>query len=154
MVLGILFEVQSAVPVAWLPRERRWKQLLIGAGIVAAIVLVTLPLVGIQSWRDWVAGLPYRQQSQVNMPILYGDSLARVLPPLAYFAVSAAAIGLALLAGGRRGLAALGVATIVASPSLWPHGFVMALPAVFSLRSTALVWLALGLPPARRDCGP
>jgi hypothetical protein len=109
--------------------------------------LVTLPLVGVQSWRDWVAGLLYRQQSQVNLPILFGDSIAGVLPPLVYVAVSVAAVGAALVASGRRGLAAFGIATIIASPSLWPHGFVMAMPAILGFRSAALVWLALGLPP-------
>lgn len=147
MFLGVFFKVQSIVPVAWLVRERRWRPLLVGAGVVTTIVLVTLPVVGLQSWRDWAAGLLYRQQSQVNLPLLFGASIARQLPPLVYVAVSVAAIGAALVARGRRGLAALGIATIIASPSLWPHGFVMALPALFGVRWAALVWLALGLPP-------
>jgi hypothetical protein len=120
---------------------------LFGAGVVAAVVLVTLPVVGLQSWHDWAAGLFYRQQSQVHLPALFGISIARVLPPLMYVAVSIAAIGAALLPRGRRGLAALGIATIIASPSLWPHGFVVALPALFGLPTAAVMWLALSLPP-------
>jgi len=49
-----------------------------------------------------------------------------------------------LLFRGRRGLAALGLATVFASPALWPHGFAFALPAVFMLESGTGVWLVLG----------
>ena len=146
MVLAVLLKVQSLVPVAWLLRERQWRSLLIGAGVVLAVVLVTLPLVGIESWQAWVAALGYLRQTQVNLPIYFGESIAHVLSPLAYAAVSLAAIGAALLPRGRRGLAALGVATIVVSPALWPHGFLWAIPAILGFRPAALVWLALGLP--------
>jgi hypothetical protein len=53
-------------------------------------------------------------------------------------------LGLALLFRGRPGLAALGLVSIFASPSLWPHGFVFALPAVLMLESGAAVWMILG----------
>jgi len=38
----------------------------------------------------------------------------------------------------------LGLASILASPALWPHGFVFALPAVLMLESGPAVWLVLG----------
>ncbi len=147
LVLGVFLKVQTVLPVAWLFREREWRPLLKGVVITVVIVLVSLPLVGIGSWHDWLAGLSYRAQSQVNVPILYGDSLALVFSPLIYVLISLAAIAVALLIGGRRGLAALGLAMIVASPTLWPHGFVVAIPALLGFESAALVWLALGLGP-------
>lgn len=145
LVLGALLKVQTIIPAAWLVRERRWRELAVGIGLVAGLTAATFVFVGVDGWRAWLAGLGYRQQSQVNLPILYGDSLASVLPPLAYVATSGVAIGLALLLKGRRGIAGLGIASIVASPSLWPHGFLVALPAVLALEASALVWLALGL---------
>jgi hypothetical protein len=125
-------------------RERRWKDLFVGVGLVGAVCIVTLPLVGIQSWSAWLIGLGYRQQSQVNVPILYGNSLALIMPTVVFVAVSAAAVFAALAQRGRRGLAGLGLASIVASPSLWLHGFVMGMPALFAMPATA-VWLGLGV---------
>ena len=145
LALGTLFKVQNLVPAAWLLRERHWRDVLAGGALVLTVSLVTLPLVGINSWRAWAAGLIFRAQSQVNLPILYGDSLAALMPAAAFLVISAAAFGIALWLRERRGLAALGLASIVASPSLWPHGFVMATPALLALPSVVLVWFALGI---------
>jgi hypothetical protein len=145
LVVGVLFKIQTGIPALWLARERRWRDIVIGILIVGVVCLVTLPIVGVASWHDWLAGLGYRQQSQVNLPILNGLSLAGALPFAAFAAVSAVAIAIAFVLGGRRGLAGLGLASVVASPSLWPHGFLMALPAVFGFASGSLLWLALGL---------
>ena len=144
LVLDGLFKVQSGIAALWLVRTGRWRGALLGLAAVAAIVLVTLPLVGLDSWRDWFAGLGYRAASQPAAVSLFGASYARYLPGPAFVALSAAAVAAALLFSGRRGLAALGLASIFASPSLWPHGFVFALPAVLMFQSGALVWLVLG----------
>ncbi len=58
--------------------------------------------------------------------------------------VALAAIGWAWLGRGLDGLARFGVATVVGSPSLFSHGFVVALPAFLELRPVGL-WLAIGL---------
>ncbi len=145
LVLGALLKVQTAIPALWLTRQRRWRPLLIGVGLTAALGLLTLPFTGLESWGQWLAGLMYRQQSQVNLPILYGDSLAAFVPALVYVVVAAAAVAVALLARGRQGLAGLGLASIVASPTLWPHGFVTAIPALLGSRWASVVWLALGV---------
>jgi hypothetical protein len=146
LLLGLLFKVQSVIPGVWLVRERRWRDLAIGTGIVLAVSVVTLPLVGIDSWGRYLAGLELRERSQVVLPILYGDSLMRFLPVALFLAISVLAVVVALLPRGRRSLAALGVASAVASPTLWPHGFLAALPAVLAL-PTSLLWLALGIAP-------
>lgn len=143
-VLGASFKVQSALPALWLARAARWRDLAIGMAALLLLVLITLPLVGVESWTDYVRGLSLREQSQHNLPVLFGSSLLRYMPVAAFVAVSAAAVLAALVPGGRRSLALIGIATIVASPSLWPHGFVMALPAALSLPPVVL-WLTLGL---------
>jgi hypothetical protein len=45
---------------------------------------------------------------------------------------------------GREGLARLGLASVVASPSLWGHGFVFAIPSFLRLRAEWL-WLVAGM---------
>lgn len=140
----VFLKIHAAIPSLWLVRERRWRDALIGGLVVAGVCLLTLPVVGLDSWGDWLVGLELRAQSQENLPILYGLSLAQWLPLAVFLATSAAAVVVALLPSGRRGLAALGLASIVASPSLWPHGFLVALPAVLFL-DAAWLWLALGV---------
>lgn len=144
LTLGVLTKIQASVATLWLVRERRWRDLGLGVALVAGIVLLTLPLVGIAAWGSWAASLGYRAESQENLPILYGLSLALVLPPLLFVLGAVLAVLLGLWSPGRRGLAALGLATIVASPSLWPHGFLVALPALLLL-DRRLLWLGLGI---------
>jgi hypothetical protein len=45
---------------------------------------------------------------------------------------------------GREGLARLGLASVVASPSLWSHGFVFGIPSFLRLRAEWL-WLVAGM---------
>jgi hypothetical protein len=144
LVVDGIFKVQSGIPVLWLLRQRRWRGLLAGTAVITAILLVTLPLVGVDAWRAWWAGLGYRASSQALADALYGYSYAKWLPAPVYVAACAALTAVALAFRGRRGLAALGLASIFASPALWPHGFVFALPAVLMLESGTAVWLVLG----------
>ena len=144
LVVDGLFKVQTGLPALWLIRQRRWRGILAGLAIVGAIVVVTLPLVGLDSWRAWWDGLGYRAASQAAVPALFGYSLAQMLPGAVFAGISVALVALAVVLRGRPGLAALGLASIFASPALWPHGFVFALPAVLMLESGAAVWMLLG----------
>ena len=144
LIVDGLFKVQTGIPALWLIRQRRWRGVLAGTTAVVVIVLVTLPVVGLDSWRAWWDALGYRATSQAAVPGLYGYSYAQVLPGVAYSVLCAVFLGLALTFRGRPGLAALGLASIFASPALWPHGFVFALPAVLMLESGPAVWLILG----------
>src|SRR5450759_2025825 len=144
LVVDGLFKVQAGVPALWLIRQRRWRGVLAGIVAVLAVALVTLPIVGLDSWRAWWDGLGYRAASQAAVPALYGFSYAKLLPGEVYSVLCVAFLGLALLFRGRPGLAALGLVSIFASPALWPHGFVFALPAVLMLESGAAVWMILG----------
>ena len=139
-----LFKVQTGLPALALVRQRRWRGLLAGIAVAALVVLVTLPITGLGAWGDWLAGLGYRAASQASAVALFGYSPARWLPGALYGAMSVALVVLALAFRGRRGLAALGLASIFASPALWPHGFVFAMPAVFMLESGTAVWAVLG----------
>jgi hypothetical protein len=144
LVVDGVFKVQAGVPILWLVRERRFRPLALGASAVAILVLVTLPIVGADSWREWWQGLGYRAASQFEVPALFGYSYAKEIPGLAYAVLCVAFVGLALMFRGRRGLAGLGLASIFASPALWPHGFVFALPAILMLESDTAVLAVLG----------
>jgi hypothetical protein len=143
LVIAPLFKPYNGIAALWLLREGRLRAFVAGVLIVATICLVTLPFVGgLQAWRDWLEALATFTQSERNVRRLYGIGLERFFVPLlAIVALGAVVTILALRARGRRGLSRLGVATIVAQPTLYIHGFVVALPALLELRSRWL-WLA------------
>ncbi len=150
LVVAPLFKVYSAIAGLWLLRREHWRSLLVGGAFVLLLALVTLPIVGIGTWQDWVTALQTYQASQGYLPNLYGFGLARYLPLVLVVAAAIVITLLALRARERRDqLARLGVATVVASPSLFSHGWLVALPAAFRL-DTPWLWLVLGL----TSCAP
>ena len=144
LVLGPLLKPQNGIVSLWLIRERAWRRL--GGGLLALLLLVlaTLPLVGIDLWRDWLNGLSAYQESQQHLNGLYGVGLGRYLPMWAFLAIAALTLVAALWVRGREGLARLGLASVVASPSLWSHGFVFGIPSFLRLRAEWL-WLVAGM---------
>jgi hypothetical protein len=142
--LGPIFKPQNTAITLWLVRERSWRELVVAVGAVAALVAVTLPLTGLGAWRDWISGLAAYQQSQQFLPGLFGIGLGRFMPAWLFAVLAIGVILGALRAGGREGLARLGLASVVASPSLWSHGFVFAIPAFLRLRADWF-WLVAGL---------
>jgi hypothetical protein len=145
LVVAAIFKLYSGIAAAWLIREGRVRQLVVGVVVVLAISAVTLPLTGVDRWREWLTGLDWYRASQPLLPAsLYGLGLPRYVP-FAVFVVGAVLVVLAAL--GSRGVEALGrfgIATIVASPSLYAHGLIVAVPALFRLDAASL-WLAVGI---------
>jgi hypothetical protein len=142
LVLGAVFKSYTGVAAVWLIRERQWGQLLAGVAVVALIVAVTLPLTGTGAWSDWLDGLRLYQTSQAFVPGLYGFGLPRFVPFAVYALLAVTAVLVALRARGLESLARFGTATVVAGPSLFGHGLLMAVPSLLSLRSPWL-WLAI-----------
>lgn len=143
LVLGATFKSYTGIASLWLITERRWVEAGVGIGVLLVLAAVTLPLTGAELWWKWFDGLRLYQNSQTAVPALYGFGLPRFIPYAVYLAVAVAAIAAALLVRGRDSLARLGTATIVASPSLFGHGLLVAVPSLLSLRSPWL-WLAIG----------
>lgn len=142
--IGVLFKPQFAIPSLWLLRERHWRSVLVGVAALLLLVAVSAALMGVDLWVGWVHNLRHREASQHLFPELFGYSLAQYMPLAAFAALSLLAVAVSLPMRGTRSLAGLGLATIIASPSLWPHGFAFALPAVLALEAP-LVWFALGV---------
>ena len=145
LVISPLFKPYTVIQALWLVRERRWAQAIAGAVVVVVACVVTLPLVGgLDAWRDWIKAIGAFAESEQAVKQLRGIALERYLVPTAVVLI--AAFGLTIVALRRRhgaSLAGLGVATIVAQPTLYLHGFSVAAPAMLALRS-AWLWLAAG----------
>jgi hypothetical protein len=143
--LSALFKLQAGVPSLWLVRKRRWSSLAIGLGLLVGLAVATLPFVGLDSWHAWIEALRLFQGFEDAVPSLYGAALPRYLPYTVFLAISLVAVGAAMVLGrGNRGLARFGIASVVASPSLYRHGFLVVLPGLLGNGET-LFWVALGL---------
>jgi hypothetical protein len=141
--LGAAFKSYTGIATLWLLKERRWVDVGVGVAALVALALVTLPLTGVGLWWKWLDGLRIYQTSQPLVPSLYGLGLPEYIPYPVYVALAVVAVIAALRAQGRESLARFGTATIVASPSLFGHGLLLAVPSLLSLRSPWL-WLAIG----------
>jgi hypothetical protein len=151
LVVGPLFKAYSAVATLWLVRERRWLALVAGLAFVAVVILATLPLVGFDLWRQWLVGLEWFGRSQPLLPAsLYGFGLVQYLGPGMALAVGAIVLVMAIAARRLPGLARLGIATVVVSPSLYAHGMLVAIPGLLALRPVWL-WIALTILSAGMD---
>jgi Glycosyltransferase family 87 len=145
LVVAAVFKLYSGIAALWLVRERRALGLVTGIAVVVGAALVTLPLTGIDRWHEWLVGLDWYRASQPLLPgSLYGFGLARYLRFLPFVAVAVLVTVVALRSRGREGLARLGLATVVASPSLYAHGLMVAVPALLLLEARWM-WLALGI---------
>jgi hypothetical protein len=141
--LGTLLKPQNGILALWLIRQHHWRMLILGLASLAAIVVATLPITGIWLWQDWANGLLAYQASEQNLRGLYGVGLARYLALPIFLGVALLVTLVALASAGRPGLARLGLASVVASPSLWSHGFLFALPAFLHLQAPWF-WLVVG----------
>jgi Glycosyltransferase family 87 len=145
LVVGGAFKLQSGVPAIWGIRERRYREILLGIAILGLLVIATIPLTGWAAWGEWLRSLGYFEQTMDRFE-MRGASLTRYLPTALVVFASLVAIGVALRRGGRNGLARFGLVSIVASPTLYIHGFGPLLPGALSLRPEIL-WFALAVVP-------
>jgi hypothetical protein len=144
LVVAAVFKLYTGIAALWLVRSRRWLDLAAGIGVVLLVGLVTLPVTHIEAWRQWLDALRLYQVSQQNLDLLYGFGLARFVPLWIFLLLAVAAVLAALAASGKEGLARISSATIVASPSLWGHGLLVAVPSMLYLRP-AWFWLGVAI---------
>jgi hypothetical protein len=143
-LMGV-FKLQSLIPSLWLVRERRWSSLAIGLGLLGGMALATLPIVGIGAWAAWLHGLLLYGQSQGQVGQLYGLALPHYVPYGTFLIASVLAVTIGTIFGrGLAGLARLGIASVLSSPSLFSHGLLVTLPGLLGNREL-LLWLGLGL---------
>ena len=146
LVVGAVFKLQSGIPALWALRERRYKEVALGIGLIVLLIIATIPLTGWAVWGEWALALGYFEETLDRYPTLRGVSLTQYAPTAVVLLVGVGAIGVALLRGGRNGLARFGLASIVASPTLYAHGFSVLLPGAMTLRPD-VIWFVFAIVP-------
>lgn len=136
LVDGLLGVVNGALKVSqvhpWvLLLRRRPRAALLGAAVIVAIVLATLPLTGVGLWFDWLAQLS--RASDPSWPWI-GASFTQFLPRPIALGVTIATFALALLVPRRHAGAWLGILMVVGGPSLRIFGLLFLLPSMLLVR--------------------
>ncbi len=113
----------------WLHVGRwRWKAAALAVAMAGAIAAVTLPLVGLDSWRDWLQQVLRATNSEWR---LGGFALPRLLLG-AGLAVSAAACLGVLFVPAKDAGRAVGILTVIGAPSLYVFGCSSSSPRCFT----------------------
>ena len=131
---------QLAVVMAWWLLRRRWRLVAWATASGAAVIVATLPLVGIGAYADFlrllrniqIAGAPHNASLDA---LVRAGGLAEPLATAAFLAGAMVALG-AVVASRRLDTEAAYVvvtsASLLLMPLLWPHYLVvLALPAAF-----------------------
>jgi alpha-1,2-mannosyltransferase len=152
---GALVKVQPALLAGWALLTGRWRAALIAVALAAGVSVVTLPLVGIAAWEDYVAVLR-AVSAPVETPhnftpgaVLYQAGIDAGTASVIQWLVVASALVLVIVAARWRSASASYVVAVVASqlisPLLWDHyAVILLLPAAWLAARGA--WWALAIP--------
>jgi hypothetical protein len=126
--VGVL-KFTQALPLLYLAR-RRLRAALLGVAALGVVVLATLPLTGLALYGDWLAQL---QRAADPAWTIGGVSLTHRagIPDGLLIGVG---VVLAALVRGRDSAAWLGIALLVATPSVHGYTFLFLLPAMLTIR--------------------
>jgi len=154
LVATMTVRPQLAVIVAWWLLRRRWRLVAWATTTGAAVLVATLPVVGIGAYADFlrllrniqIAGAPHNASLDA---LARGAGLAEPIAMAAFLAGAMVALG-TVVASRRLDTEAAYVvvtsASLLLTPLLWPHYLVvLALPAAFLAERGRSWWLALPL---------
>jgi alpha-1,2-mannosyltransferase len=153
--IGTLIKVQPALIGVWALLTRRPMAAVVGAGIVLVAVVVTLPLVGVTAWSDYVS-LLQTVSEPVTTPhnftvgaVLHQAGVAADAANLVQWVVVIGTLVVALVAAIRLEAEASYVVAVVAtqlvSPLLWDHyAVVLLLPTAWLLARRR--WWGVAIP--------
>jgi hypothetical protein len=130
-------KVTQLLPVLYVAR-RRFRAAALGVAALSAICLVTLPLTGVAIYGDWLSQL----QRAANPAWTIGGVVIgrRVGIPDAVFVLIG--IVMALSVRGRDSAAWLGIALLVATPSVHGYTFLFLLPGLLTIRRDIAIPIA------------
>jgi hypothetical protein len=139
----VICKVTQVLPGLFLLRRRR-RAAVIGVAAVAAVAIAMLPFTGFSIYGDWLAQL---QRAADPAWEIGGVALGRRIgiPDLLLAAIG---IAMALSVRGRDSGAWLGIALLVATPSVHGYTFLFLLPGLLTVRrdySIVLATLFLGV---------
>jgi Glycosyltransferase family 87 len=111
--------------------RRNPRSALIGLLAVAGLAVITLPVLGLGAWSDWLA-----QLGRASDPswILAGAGITRSLPGWVGDLLVLATIAAVFVVPDRHAGAWLGLLVVIGSPSLRVFGLLFALPAMLVVR--------------------
>ena len=127
------------LPLAWLLRPRA-RAAILGGVALAAVAVAMLPFTGIELYRDWLDQLgraadPSWAPAGAPLAFLVGRPLAT--------AAAVAAVGAIFFVRGRDAGAWVGIALLVAAPSIHGYGMLFLLPTLLVLRRDLAIALAI-----------
>jgi hypothetical protein len=129
--------IKVSQPQAWVfVLRHRWRAAILGAALLTALVLATLPVTGVAMWFDWFAQL---QRASDTTWDLGGFALPRYLPPGFGYVVAGVCLAAVWLAPRRDPAPWVGVLSVLGSLSLHIFGLLFLVPAMLKLRSEAVV---------------
>ena len=111
--------------------RRRPAAAVIGLAIFAALAAATLPLVGVNTWLDWLSQA--RQSGDPTWPPVGAPLSIFVGQPVA-LAISALSLVAVFLVPNQQAAAWIGILTLVGAPSLHMYGLLFLLPAMLVIR--------------------
>ncbi len=127
------------LPVAWLLR-RRWRAAVASAAALVTVIVATLPFTGVAIYGDWLDQLG-RAADPSWAPA--GAPLAFIVGRPAALAATAAAVLGVFFVRGRDAGAWVGIALLVAAPSIHGYGMLFLLPALLTIRRDLAIALAV-----------
>jgi hypothetical protein len=127
------------LPLAWLLRPRP-RAAILGGVALAVVALVMLPFTGIGLYRDWLDQLA-RAADPTWAPA--GGPLVFVVGRPLATAAAVAAVAAIFFVRGRDAGAWVGIALLVAAPSVHGHGMLFLLPTLLVLRRDLAITLAI-----------
>lgn len=99
--LGATVKLVPGVLVFWSTPRTFVRTAVTAAAVAAALFAITLPIVGVQSWFDYVKALSYSQPACGEVSLWFPPSVACTLKPVVGIeAAKLAGIALAVIAGG------------------------------------------------------
>jgi hypothetical protein len=133
------FKYTQLLPLVWLLRSRPRAAILGGVALVG-VAVATLPFTGIDLYRDWLDQLgraadPSWAPAGAPLGFLVGRPIA--------LAATGAAVVAAFLIRGRDAGAWVGIALLVAAPSVHGYGMLFLLPALLTIRRDLALALAV-----------
>lgn len=125
--------------LAWILRPRP-RAAILGGVALAAVAIAMLPLTGIELYRDWLDQLG-RAADPSWAPA--GAQLASLVGRPVATAAAVAAVGAMFFVRGRDAGAWVGIALLVAAPSIHGYGMLFLLPTLLVLRRDLAITIAI-----------
>jgi hypothetical protein len=126
------------MPILWLVRPRP-RAAILGAAALVLVVVAMLPFTGTAVYGDWIAQLGRASDPTWEAT---GAPLSMLVGRVPATAVAACALGALFFVRGRDTGAWVGIALVVAAPSIHGYGMLFLLPALLILRRDLAIFLA------------